>query len=38
MQPELIAIIVLWLALQFPLGSLIGECIRLGAGRGPVFE
>jgi hypothetical protein len=33
MQPELITVIVLWLALQLPLGSFIGEYIGLGSGR-----
>jgi hypothetical protein len=38
MQPELMAIILLWVALQFPLGSFLGECIRLGSGRYPFLE
>ena len=30
MRPELVMVILLWLALQVPLGSFVGDCIRLG--------
>ncbi len=30
MREQIVTILVLWLALQIPLGSFIGDCIRFG--------
>jgi hypothetical protein len=30
MQEQIVIVLLLWLALQIPLGSFIGDCIRLG--------
>ena len=33
MHEQIIVIVFLWLALQIPLGSFVGDCIRFGMGR-----
>jgi hypothetical protein len=32
MHEQIVVIVFLWLALQIPLGSFVGDCIRFGMG------